>query len=71
VIVTELHKSGGMSEEEYSKFLEHSKSTHAMGRAGTTVEVAKAIAYLASDDASFTTGVTLPVDGGRSVMCPR
>ena len=71
VVVTELHKSGGMSEEEYSKFLEHSKSTHAMGRAGTTGEVAKAIAYLASDDASFTTGVTLPIDGGRSVMCPR
>lgn len=71
VVVTELHKSGGMSEEEYAKFLEHSRTTHAMGRAGTTSEVAKAIAYLASDDASFTTGVTLPIDGGRSVMCPR
>ena len=71
VIVTELHKSGGMDEETYAKFLEHSKTTHALGRAGTTEEVAKAIAYLASDDASFTTGVTLPVDGGRSQMCPR
>lgn len=71
VVVTELHKTGGMSKEDYEKFLQHSKSTHALGRPGTTTEVAKAIAYLASDDASFTTGVSLPIDGGRSQMCPR
>ena len=41
-----------------------------MGRVGTVEEVAKAIAFLASDDSSFTTGVTFPIDGGRSVMCP-
>ena len=34
-------------------------------------EVAKAIAFLASDDASFSTGVSLAVDGGRHAMCPR
>jgi len=71
VIVTEVHKRGGMSEEDYEKFLEHSKTTHALGRVGTTEEVAKAIAFLASDDSSFTTGVTLSVDGGRAQMCPR
>lgn len=71
VIVTECHKRAGMSEEAYAKFLEHSRTTHAMGRAGTASEVAKAIAFLASDDASFITGVTLAVDGGRSIMCPR
>jgi len=71
VIVTEAHKRGGMAPEQYVKFLEHSKTTHAMGRVGTTEEVAKSIAFLASDDASFLTGVTLAVDGGRSVMCPR
>lgn len=32
VTVTELHKRGGMDEESYGKFLEHSKSTHALGR---------------------------------------
>ncbi|XP_071448540.1 3-oxoacyl-[acyl-carrier-protein] reductase FabG-like [Hetaerina americana] len=71
VIITECHKRGGMSEEDYAKFLEHSKETHALGRPGTVEEVARAIAFLASDDASFITGHTLPVDGGRNIMCPR
>ncbi|MNE91523.1 2-keto-3-deoxy-L-fuconate dehydrogenase [compost metagenome] len=35
-----------------------------MGRLGRPVEVAHAVAYLASDLASYVTGVTLPVDGG-------
>lgn len=71
VTVTNLHKRGGMDEVAYQKFLEHSKSTHALGRPGTTDEVANAIAFLASDLASFTTGVSLAVDGGRHAMCPR
>lgn len=71
VIVTGLHKRGGMSEPEYEAFLEHCKQTHALGRPGTVEETAKAIAFLASDLASFITGVQLPVDGGRHIMCPR
>jgi len=71
VIVTELQKRGGLDAEKYAKFLEHSKTTHALGRPGEAEEVAKAISFLASDDASFSTGVTLPVDGGRHAMCPR
>ena len=34
-------------------------------------EVANAIAFLASSEASFTTGASLLVDGGRHAMCPR
>lgn len=37
-----------------------------MGRLGEVGEVAATIAFLASDDAGFMTGVTLPVDGGRA-----
>ena len=51
--------------------MEKSKQTHALGRPGEAEEVAKAIAFLASDDASFSTGISLPVDGGRHAMCPR
>ncbi|XP_048858837.1 3-oxoacyl-[acyl-carrier-protein] reductase FabG [Brienomyrus brachyistius] len=71
VIITEVHKRAGLDEEQYAKFLEKSKQTHALGRPGEVEEVAHAIAFLASDAASFITGVTLPVDGGRHAMCPR
>ncbi|XP_055639454.1 3-oxoacyl-[acyl-carrier-protein] reductase FabG-like [Toxorhynchites rutilus septentrionalis] len=71
VTVTNLHKRGGMDEETYKKFLEHSKNTHAMGRPGEATEVADAIVFLASETASFITGASLPIDGGRHAMCPR
>lgn len=37
---------------------------NALGRIGTPLEVANAILFLASDEASFITGTTLSVDGG-------
>lgn len=71
VIITELQKRGGLTDEAYTKFLERSKETHALGRPGECDEVAKTIAFLASDESSFITGALIPVDGGRHVMCPR
>lgn len=71
VIVTNLHLRGGMDDAAYKNFIEHSKTTHAMGRVGNVDEVANAIVFLASDASSFTTGMSLPVDGGRHAMCPR
>lgn len=71
VVVTNLHRTSGMNEEQLKKFFEHSKDTHALGRVGDVMEVAKTITFLASDDASFITGATLPIDGGRHAMCPR
>ncbi len=40
---------------------------HPIGRIGEPREVASVIAFLASDDASFMTGLSIPVDGGRSI----
>ncbi len=37
-----------------------------MGRYGKPEEIAQAIAWLASDDASLTTGLCMPIDGGQS-----
>jgi len=71
VVVTELHRRGGMDEAAYAAFLEHSKATHPLGRVGQAEEVAEAIVYLASPRAAFLTGVALPVDGGRSQTCLR
>lgn len=37
---------------------------HPVGRMGRAEEIAEAVLYLASDGAKFTTGISLPVDGG-------
>jgi NAD(P)-dependent dehydrogenase (short-subunit alcohol dehydrogenase family) len=46
------------------EYLDVMKAQHPAGRIGEPIEVAQAILFLASDDASFITGVVLPVDGG-------
>lgn len=50
--------------EEGSEGREQMASLHPQGRIGLPQEVAAAVLYLASDAAAFTTGVSLPVDGG-------
>ncbi|MDX3851323.1 SDR family NAD(P)-dependent oxidoreductase [Streptomyces sp. AK02-01A] len=44
--------------------LARAASQYPMGRVGTPEDIAAAVAFLASADASWITGVTLPVDGG-------
>jgi NAD(P)-dependent dehydrogenase (short-subunit alcohol dehydrogenase family) len=71
VVVSNLHRRGGMGEEKYQAFLEHSKTTHPLGRVGQAQDVAHAILFLASGQAGWITGVSLPVDGGRHQTCAR
>ncbi|MGI8789226.1 MAG: glucose 1-dehydrogenase [Pyrinomonadaceae bacterium] len=71
VVVTSLHKRSGMNEEDYRNFLENSKKTHPIGRVGEPSEVAELIYYLASEKASWITGATYEIDGGRAQTCAR
>jgi len=41
---------------------------HAMKRWGTEVEIANGIAWLLSDEASFVTGMIMPIDGGYTAQ---
>ena len=47
-----------------TEYIQAIERMHPMGRLGEPAEVAEAIAFLASDQASFITGAILPVDGG-------
>ncbi|HMJ08906.1 MAG TPA: SDR family oxidoreductase [Pyrinomonadaceae bacterium] len=71
VVETNLHKRGGMSADDYQKFLANAANTHPIGRAGTPEEVAELIFFLASEKASWITGATYEIDGGRAQTCAR
>jgi NAD(P)-dependent dehydrogenase (short-subunit alcohol dehydrogenase family) len=71
VVVTEIHKRGGMTPEDYERFLEHSKTTHPLGRVGDPNEIAELVLYLASEKAAWITGATYSIDGGRALTCAR
>lgn len=71
VVVTNLHRRGGMDEEKYAGFLAHAKDTHPLGRPGTPDEIAELIAFLLSEKAAWITGETIAIDGGRHLTCLR
>ena len=50
-----------------AEFKKRMKESHPIGRAGKPQEVANVIYFLASEGGSFLTGLTIPVDGGRSI----
>ncbi|MGB5945467.1 SDR family oxidoreductase, partial [Paenisporosarcina sp.] len=48
--------------------MQHLVSLHPLGRLGESHEVANAVVFLASDEASFVTGANLLVDGGYTAQ---
>jgi NAD(P)-dependent dehydrogenase (short-subunit alcohol dehydrogenase family) len=71
VVVSNLHRRGGMNEENYSAFLTRARDTHPLGRAGDAREIADLIFFLASDASGWITGETISIDGGRHLTCAR
>lgn len=62
--VVETPATAGMLADETSR--RNTEKLIPMGRVGQPEELANAILFLASDEASYITGASLPVDGGRS-----
>jgi NAD(P)-dependent dehydrogenase (short-subunit alcohol dehydrogenase family) len=60
LIDTEIHASGGQPDRVAER-----QDSIPMGRGGDAVEVASAIAWLCSDEASYVTGALLDISGGR------
>ncbi|HEX8459311.1 MAG TPA: glucose 1-dehydrogenase [Pyrinomonadaceae bacterium] len=71
VVRTQVHRRGGMGEDAYAAFLEHSRTTHPLGRTGEAEEIADLILFLASARAAWITGATYSIDGGRAQTCAR
>jgi NAD(P)-dependent dehydrogenase (short-subunit alcohol dehydrogenase family) len=71
---------GSIGTERYAEFLADQEPEtaarieremarlHPIGRVGRPEEVASAITHLLADEAGFINGVTVPVDGGRSIL---
>ncbi|RDI63706.1 SDR family NAD(P)-dependent oxidoreductase [Nocardia pseudobrasiliensis] len=71
---------GTVATERYSEYLaglapaaadsveREMAALHPLGRVATSDEIAAAVAFLLSEEASFVNGVSLAVDGGRSVL---
>lgn len=64
--VVETPATAGMLADEASR--QNTEKLIPMGRVGQPQELANAILFLASDEASYITGAALPVDGGRSAV---
>ena len=64
--VVETPATAGMLADEASR--KTTEKLIPMGRVGQSNELANAILFLASDEASYVTGAALPVDGGRSAV---
>jgi NAD(P)-dependent dehydrogenase (short-subunit alcohol dehydrogenase family) len=66
-IDTPMTRASASREELESQFAGWAKACP-LGRIGRPEDIARAMLFLASEEASFITGVALPVDGGRTIL---
>ncbi|MCY1183588.1 2,5-dichloro-2,5-cyclohexadiene-1,4-diol dehydrogenase [compost metagenome] len=65
VIDTDMFRRACVSDPKKAEF---AAAMHPVGRIGRVEEIAAAVLYLCSDNAAFTTGLALPVDGGATAI---
>ena len=66
-VITPGYSTGlGMSDEQLREFEAQAAASTPLGRAGAPDEIARAVVFLASDDAGYVNGVELFVDGGAA-----
>jgi 3-oxoacyl-[acyl-carrier protein] reductase len=58
-------RTEGVTQQRSADFLRAMEEAVPLGRLGTPRDVANAVLFLASDDASYITGTTIIVDGGQ------
>lgn len=64
IVRTPIFEAQGRSDEEIEEIYSTVDESYPLGRPGEPVDIAKAIAFLASDDAAWVSGLTMWVDGG-------
>lgn len=69
-IATERYQAllAGQPPAAAARVQDQMRALHPLGRVGQPAEVAAAVSYLLSPEASFINGAILPVDGGRSAL---
>ncbi len=66
LILTPMARSTQKTAEEFEQFLEERKKAAVLDRLGNPEDIARVALFLASEAASFISGQTIPVDGGRT-----
>ncbi len=66
-VVTPAYKSElGLNDEQIEQFVQNTADITPLGRTGSAEEIASAMSFLASDEASYITATELFVDGGQA-----
>ncbi|TKR82298.1 hypothetical protein L596_016041 [Steinernema carpocapsae] len=68
MVRTNILNAMGIPEEKQQSFYDHYQKSIPLGRPAESEEIAKTIAFLASSDASYITGVALLADGGNAQL---